>query len=40
VDEDGDMKVLRFIWKCWRGLWQSDRSPYAGIDSHKWESKL
>ena len=34
------MRVLHFIWKCWRQLWRSSGAPPTGIDSHKWESKI
>ena len=34
------MKVLKFVWKCWRGLWRSGQSLPTGINSHKWESKI
>ena len=33
------MRVVKFLWKCWCGLWQSCAHS-TGIDSHKWESKM
>ena len=40
LDEGDEMKMLKFVWKCWRGLRRSGRSVPAGIDTHKWESKI
>jgi len=34
------MKVLRFIWKWWRGLWRPGAGVSSDIDTHKWESKI
>jgi hypothetical protein len=33
------MKVLKFLWRFWCGLWPSCGHS-GGIDSHKWESKM
>ena len=35
-----EMKILKFVKKCWRGLKRPGRSTPPGIDSHKWESKI
>ena len=40
IDRCDEMKILKFVKKCWRGLRRSGRSMPAGIDSHKWESKI
>ncbi len=35
------MKIMfGFLWKSLRKLWHSNVSESAGIDSHKWESKI
>ncbi|MHC4679988.1 MAG: hypothetical protein ACYTEK_14960 [Planctomycetota bacterium] len=34
------MKALRLIRKWWQSLWGLDASVSAGIDSHRWESKI
>jgi len=34
------MKVLSFMWRWWRRLWQPSGGGATGIDSHKWESKI
>jgi len=34
------MKALRFIRKWLHRLWYSEASLPAGIDSHRWESKI
>ncbi len=35
-----NMKVLRFIQKWLHRLWGSGMNFPAGIDSHKWETKI
>ena len=39
-DEGDDMRVLKFVWKCWCRLWRSRQNLPTGINSHKWESKI
>jgi hypothetical protein len=34
------MKVLRYINKWLHKFWDSNMSVPAGIDSHKWDSKI
>jgi hypothetical protein len=34
------MKVLRYINKRLHKFWEPNMSVTAGIDSHKWESKI
>jgi hypothetical protein len=34
------MRILRYIKKWLRELWVSGMNFPAGIDSHKWESKI
>ncbi len=33
------MRVFKFVWKCWCGLWRLGWIS-TEIDSHKWESKM
>jgi hypothetical protein len=34
------MKALRYIRKWFHRLWFSEASLTAGIDSHRWETKI
>jgi len=34
------MKMFGFIWKRLCKLWRSNESLWAGIDTHRWESKI
>ena len=40
LDEGDEMRIAKFIWKCWRGLWRPCHRMPTGINSHKWESKI
>jgi hypothetical protein len=39
-DQGDEMRVMKFIRKCWRGLWRPGHHIPTGINSHKWESKI
>ncbi len=32
--------MFGLLWKTLRKLWRSNETTEAGIDSHKWESKI
>ncbi|MHC4394530.1 MAG: hypothetical protein ACYS1A_02630 [Planctomycetota bacterium] len=34
------MRILRFMWKWWLGLWVTDQDLSNVIDSHRWENKI
>jgi hypothetical protein len=34
------MYIFGFMWKRLRQLWRPSGTQQAGIDSHKWESKI
>jgi hypothetical protein len=40
LDQGDDMRMLKFVWKCWCRLWRPCHRIPTGINSHKWESKI
>ena len=34
------MGIVKLVWKMFRKLWPSSDTLSAGIDCHKWESKM
>jgi hypothetical protein len=40
LDQGDEMRMLKFVWKCWCRLWRPCHRIPTGINSHKWESKI
>ncbi|MDT8303270.1 MAG: hypothetical protein RQ760_17455 [Sedimentisphaerales bacterium] len=40
LDRGDEMKMLKFVWKCWCGLWRPCHRIPTGVNTHKWESKI
>jgi len=34
------MNALKRVWRCWRSMWEFRWDEVAGVDYHKWESRM